>query len=195
MIIYGPIVRERRVEDGVFEYVQGKFKRVGRSPQLTIEKITVVSEERQLFEDNEAVIRFEKDLDGIYFFDAAHGHDPVNQFLTPEGELDTAKVYYQGTSLGICYLMQDVAYACLNYTILMSDDYLKDFEIEQQEYLRELRHFSKQIIELYKSLRETAVNEKELRYIRVLLGQLTPRSKKEKESVAKLGEVLNIAQS
>lgn len=195
MLIYGSVVREGRIDEGVFEYIQGTFKKVGKYPELSIKPITKNHKKRSEFQDNEALMRFERDLDGIYFFDAVDGLDAINQFLDEDGQLDVYKVYYQGADLELCYQLQDIAYKCLDFTILMSDDYLRDFPIDHQHQFIKLKEFANSIIQLYKKSRLEELTKDDLHKIKVMLGKTSPKSPEDRELLHNIEEVDAVAYS
>lgn len=195
MLVYGSVVREGRIDEGVFEYSQGTFKKVGKYPKLSIKPITKNHKDRSEFRDNEALMRFERDLDGIYFFDAVDGLDAINQFLDEDGQLDVYKVYYQGADLELCYQLQDIAYKCLDFNILMSDDYLKDFPIDLQYKFIKLKEFASDIIDLYKKTRLESLSNSDLHKVKVLLGKTNPKNPDDRELLYNIEEVDAVAYS
>lgn len=199
MLVYGEVVMKGRIERGVFEFINGEFKQVHGSRVLEIKPVPLKSDLRAVKEDEEAVTRFERDIEGIYFLDVEFGKDAITQFQLPNGELDATKLYYQGNDLVMCYRYQDLAYDCLNFIHLMEGvDTLTDDIVT-------LIKVAKGVVTQYKKLRLEPTTLDEERLIKLSLGDIKPRKgrrtknkplqSKEEAYVKQIREVVNVAKS
>lgn len=171
MYVYGEVVQNKQKKEGIYEYVNGKFKRRKGKRHLKIKPRKLKPAEQENAQDYEAIIRLEKDLRGFYYLDAKKSQDPIKNIIS-QGEMDMKKVYFQGNPLILCFRFQDFAYKTMEYTNYRNTkDWDKFFKLVKTSYL---------------GLRERLYQKDEIREIRVLLGELKPRNKTE-EKLAKYG--------
>lgn len=196
MKVYGEVLRGRRIESGVYQYKNNKFIKLRSKNSLRINIEPVSKASQSQVEDMETLIRLEKDLEYLYHLDAVRGEEPIVQFQKEDGELDERRVYYQGNPLVTCFKFQDVAYTCLAFLAYMNDSYIGQYSQERRVYIQEeLVPFAKEMIDMYKGLRDKIYSQADIRMVKVLTGEYTPRNKKERSNLDKLKGVVNIAES
>lgn len=192
--MYGEVLRGRRIESGVYQYKDNKFVKLRSKNALTLSIKPLTKAELPDAEYTETLIRFDKDLEGIYHLESENGENPLLYFQKEDGELDEFKVYYQGNPLHTCFKFQDIAYECLEFLAYMNEIYLEQFDLQrQEEILHTYVPFAQELINLYKVLRRRKLTETELRKVRVLTKELKPRTKSEREQLKRLQEVVQIA--
>lgn len=195
MQVYGEVVIKGRIERGVFKYINGEFTQVEGSRVLEIKPVPLDTHDRAIKEDEEAIARFERDIEGLYFLDAEFGKDAITQFQDLDGGVDAAKLYYQGNDLVMCYRYQDIAYDCLNFIHLMEGQ--SDISPETHALIP----IAKETIERYKRLRQEPTTLDDERRIKLSLGDIKPRKGRgnqpsvEEVYVKQIMGVLNIAKS
>lgn len=192
--MYGEVLRGRRIESGVYQYKDNKFVKLRSKNALTLSIKSLTKAELPDAEYTETLIRFDKDLEGIYHLESENGENPILYFQKEDGELDEFKVYYQGNPLHTCFKFQDIAYECLEFLAYMNEIYLEQFDLQrQEEILHTYVPFAQELINLYKVLRMRKLTETELRKVRVFTKELKPRTKSEREQLKRLQEVVQIA--
>ena len=195
MYIYGEVVIEGRLQRGVFTYTNGEFKRVGGLRPMKLRPLKVGTKEWQDAEDREAVMRLERDLTGLYFLESEYGRDALTQFMTPDGDLDAHRLYYQGNDLVVCYQYQDLAYLALRFKTMMSDSYIKQLDEGQAAHIKTLNQLVDKVIADYKTCREERRTNDEMRWIQVILQIIPAKTRQERKDVKNIQEVINIAES
>lgn len=178
----------------MYQYKNNKFVKLRSKNVLALTIQPLSQTEVPEAEYTETLIRFERDLEGIYHLESEHGESPVVQFQKEDGELDEYQVYYQGNPLYTCFKLQDIAYECIEFLAYMNEVYLQQFDgTHQDKILNKYIPFASDIINQYKKLRRRKLTDDELRYIQVLTREVKPRTKKEREQAKTLQEVLQIA--
>lgn len=178
----------------MYQYKDNKFVKLRSKNALTLSIKPLTKAELPDAEYTETLIRFDKDLEGIYHLESENGENPILYFQKEDGELDEFKIYYQGNPLHTCFKFQDIAYECLEFLAYMNEIYLEQFDLQrQEEILHTYVPFAQELINLYKVLRRRKLTETELRKVRVFTKELKPRTKSEREQLKRLQEVVQIA--
>lgn len=178
----------------MYQYKDNKFVKLRSKNALTLSIKPLTKTELPEAEYTETLIRFDKDLEGLYHLESVNGENPLLYFQKEDGELDEFKVYYQGNPLHTCFKFQDIAYDCLEFLAYMNEIYLAQFNKQRQdEILNTYVPFAEGLIKLYKVLRQRKITDEELRQIKVLTKELKPRTKSEREQLKRLQEVIQIA--
>lgn len=178
----------------MYQYKNNKFVKLRSKNALALSIKPMSQAEVPDAEYTETLIRFERDLEGIYHLESENGESPMVRFQKEDGELDEYQVYYQGNPLYTCFKLQDIAYDCLEFLAYMNEVYLKQYDdSHQNEILNKYVPLASSIIETYKKCRNRKLTDEELREVQVYTREVKPRNKLEREKASRLQEVLQIA--